>query len=180
MYNSVQKSTEVSKHDRKTEGWISDLVGALCDPVICHRGQLDRPPEKVAEAIHLERLVENMVAMNENRQPTGTDAEAAWYLSTASLEAMFSHEWYEIYMYAFNKLCATMKTEVPEDLRAHPLDNQEMGMYNDLKLWIYAKRSEARFGRDKQERKGKRELVAEQQQIQTKKESELQPKMFQF
>ncbi len=71
--------------DPRVDRAISDLVGSLTDPIICHKGQEEKPPEWLRNAITLERLVMNLAAQK-GETPTGTDAEAAWYLSTASLE----------------------------------------------------------------------------------------------
>ena len=55
----------------QAEDWISDLVGALTDPIICHGNELDAPPEKIRTAITLQRLIENMAAQRENRNLSG-------------------------------------------------------------------------------------------------------------
>ncbi|MDD5511926.1 MAG: hypothetical protein PHI12_14135 [Dehalococcoidales bacterium] len=157
--------------DKQTEGWVDNLVGALCDPVICFGQNLDRPPRTIMEAINLQRLLENMAALHENRSPIGTDAEAAWYLSSASLEAPLDHDWFEIYMYVFNKTCAITKTEVPEDLKTDKLTNQQINMLYDLKAWIYAKRVE--------HRKTKARTAKETEKAaKVKEEADLNPTLF--
>ena len=173
MSDNIQYCEKVDNTDRQTEKWISDLAGVFTDPIICHRGQLDQPPEKIRDAITLQRLLENIVALRERRALLGTDAECAWYLSCASLEAPLSSEWTRIYMYTFNKTCATTQTEVPEDLRQESLDQYEMGLLLGLKQWIYRVRSENRKQKDREDRLEKKE--------QAKKEKEnLQPQMFEF
>jgi hypothetical protein len=173
MSDSVQNCRQESNADRQTEKWISDLAGVFTDPVICHRRQLARPPENIQSAITLQRLLENMVALREGRALLGTDAECAWYLSGASLEAPLPSEWTRIYMYTFNKTCATLQTEVPEDLRQESLDQYEKGLLLELKQWIYRVRSENRKQRDREDQKEKKE------QAKTEKDN-LQPKMFEL
>lgn len=164
---------ESIKNNSKAEDWISDLVGALTDPIICHGNELDAPPEKIRTAITLQRLIENMAAQRENRKPIGTDAEAAWYLSTASLAAPLPSEWVHIYMFVFNKTCRLNKTEVPSDLRQDTLDSHEMGLLTDLKEWIYKVRTEHRLVEAKDQRR-------EQKETNRRQKEDLQPKMFQF
>ena len=159
--------------DPQVDSWISDLIGALRDPIICHERNLDRPPEKIQSAITLMRLAENLLANKENRQPLGTDAECAWYLSSASLDAPLSSEWVRIYGYCFTKLCQFMNTEIPDDLRQDKLNNYEMGLLLGLKQWIYRKRSEARKDKDRAERREQKAQAKQQQAI-------LQPPMFDF
>lgn len=64
------------------------MVGSLTDPIICHKGQEEIPPEWLQSAITIERLVMNMAVLKGER-PTGIDADVAWYLSIASLEFPF-------------------------------------------------------------------------------------------
>lgn len=162
-----------TKEEQKVNGWISDLVGALTDPIICHPQWMESPPEKIRIAITLQRLIENGLAMKEKGTPLGTDAECAWYLSCTSLVGPLSSEWIRIYQYVFTKTCAVMQTEVPEELRQETLDNYEMGLLLGLKQWIYRTRSENRKDHDRAERREHKEK-AEQEKI------ELQPKMFEF
>ena len=174
MAEAVEKDAKINQNiDRKADGWISDLVGALTDPIICYGNNLDRPPEKIQEAITMQRLIENILAVKENRTPLGTDAEAAWYLSTASLETPLPSEWVRIYMYTFNKTCKMTKTEVPEDLRQEELSQYEMGLLLGLKQWIYKVRTENRKEKDR--------IRRQEERVQVKQEKEaLQPKMFEF
>ena len=162
----VQNNAKVDRH-------ISDIVGALTDPIICHGNEIDSPPEKIRTAITLQRLIENMRALKEDREPIGTDAEAAWYLSTASLAMPLPSEWVRIYMYTFNQTCKLTNNEVPQDLRQKTLDNYEMGLLNDLKTWIYKVRTENRKDVERTERREQREQVK-------KEKEDLQPKMFKF
>lgn len=164
-------SENIKVDDRKVAGWISDTVGALHDPIICHGQNLDRPPEDIQQTITLQRLIENIVAIREHREPMGTDAEAAWYLSSASLEFPFDEQWTRIYMYAFNKLCESMKKEVPPDLRQDKLDNYDTGFYLDLKRWLYRVRAEHRKKQDIAARREKREQAKQE-------ETALRPTLF--
>lgn len=144
--------------ERKTDNWISELVGVLHDPIICWPNALDKPPEKIQQAITLQRLLENMIATRESRDPLATDAECAWYISGASLEHPLSSEWTRVYMYVFTQTCGLMQTEVPPDLKVDKLSDYELHQYLlPLKRWIYQKRSEKRKYGDKLERREKKE-----------------------
>lgn len=158
----------------KISNQISDVVGCLADPIICFPGyEEDKPQKEYMEIITIQRLVENLTALHENRQPTGTDAEAAWYLSTTSLAAPLDHMWTEIYMYTFNKTMQDMKKEIPEDLKKEELSQYDMGHLRHLKRWLYEKRSAARKGMVRQERREEREAKKEQEAV-------LQPSLFDF
>ncbi|GAI53302.1 unnamed protein product, partial [marine sediment metagenome] len=86
--------------ERKVDGWIDDLVGALFDPIIVMPGGWgDDLPEWLRTRVTLERLGENIVALREGRELTATDAEVACYLFTASLTAPMGSDWTQIYLY---------------------------------------------------------------------------------
>ena len=71
--------------DSKIERGVSDIVGALSDPIIAFPGGWgDTIPEWLKNAITLERLVMNMKALR-GEETTGTDSEACAYLMTLSL-----------------------------------------------------------------------------------------------
>lgn len=128
--------------DRKTEGWIEDTVGALCDPIIVMPGGWgDDLPESLRNRVNLERLLENMLAMQEHREITATDAEAVCYLFTASLTAPIGGDWTTIYMYVSGKVMkAETKAEIPEDLKVDKLTDYQLRELNHLKHWIYEQR----------------------------------------
>lgn len=151
----------------KNKDWISDLVGALFDPIIVHQGGwMDMVPDWLKAAIKMERLIEIMVAQKEGRDITGTDGEACAYLCTASLEFAFDRDWTEIYMYVFTKTYGGHRTkesgtEVPDDIRKDSLDNQQMGDLKGLKDFIYRARVKHRTEKERDERREKREEEAE-------------------
>ncbi|GAI11536.1 unnamed protein product, partial [marine sediment metagenome] len=78
------------------EKGISEIVGALSDPIIVFPGGWgDSLPEWIKPAITLERLAMNMRALK-GAEMTGTDAEACAYLYTASLTQPMDHDWTKI------------------------------------------------------------------------------------
>jgi hypothetical protein len=166
-------TVDCSKNDPVVAKLIDNFVGCLTDPIIYHKGQNGSPPDFIREAIKISRLLENMAANKENRQPTGTDAECSWYLSTASLEAPFNEQWTRIYGYCFTKTREICNQDVPEDLRVDTLDNYDMGYLKDLKEWIYKVRSENRMAAASKARHVKREEKANETIT-------LQPAMFEF
>ncbi len=167
--------TNSSKVNRATDVWISDLVGALSDPIICWAGyEDDKPPDDFLGIIKIQRLLENMVAVKENREPLGTDAEAAWYLSTASLAQPISENWCRIYEYCFTKTMMAMKKEVPAELRVDKLEDYDLNYHLiPLKRWLYRVRSERRKGIAKTERQEQREQAKQEK-------TALQPAMFEL
>jgi hypothetical protein len=148
----------------KSEKWISELVGALCDPIVVHQcGWMDIGlPDWLKAAIKMERLIEIALAQKEGRDITGTDAEACAYLNIASLEFPFDHDWTEIYMYVVSKTYEGHRTKdsgvaVPDDIRKESLNDQQMRDLKCLKDWIYRTRTKHRLEKDRADRREKRE-----------------------
>ncbi len=174
----MTQSITNNKHlDPKADRAISDLVGSLTDPIICHKGQEERPPEWLRNSITLERLVMNLAAQK-GETHTGTDAEAAWYLSTASLEFPFDEQWTRIYCYVFTQVYERWRTKesgysVPADIKVNELDDYDMSHLRRLKDWLYQTRTKARLENDKIERK-------QQKEEEVKKRKEEQPALFEF
>lgn len=173
----TQSMTHHKQIDPKIDRAISDLVGSLTDPVICHKGQEERPPEWLRNSITLERLIMNL-AEQKGKGPTGTDAEAAWYLSTASLEFPFDEQWTRIYCYVFTKVYERWRTKesgfsVSGDLKVDKLDDYDMSHLRRLKDWIYQTRTKARLDKDRSERKQQKD---EEKKMQKKE----QPVLFEF
>jgi hypothetical protein len=171
----MTNSPNANKMDPKVDGWISDLVGALSDPIVCWPGyEDDKPPDDFLGIIKIQRLLENMVAIKENREPLGTDAEAAWYLSTVSLAQPISENWCRVYRYCFTKTMATLKKEVPTDLRFDTLDDYDLNYHLlPLKRWIYRVRSEHRKATAKVQRQEQHEQIKQTKEL-------MQPRMFEL
>jgi hypothetical protein len=84
--------------EKQVEKGISDIVGALTDPILVFPGGWGGTlPEWLKNAITLERLAMNMRALK-GEEMTGTDAEACAYLYTASLTQPMDHDWGQIYL----------------------------------------------------------------------------------
>jgi len=150
----------------KTEDkWISDLVGTFIDPIIVSPGGWGADlPEQIKKQITIDRMLENMKALHENREPTGTDAEATAYLFTRSLEAPLDSQWVRIYMYVFTRTMENQKVKVPDDLRVDKLDNYDMGQLLHFKHWLYNKRAKAREDRERVARREEKQARKEEKQ----------------
>ena len=151
-----------------TNDWVSDLVGALCDPIIVMPGGWGEDlPDWLRKRVTLERLGENIIALNEHRDVTATDAEAACYLFTASLSAPIGSDWVQIYLYvAGGEMKDEAKTEMPADIRVDALTEYQWRELKGLKNWIYQRRVKHR--RDK-----KRGLRQEERHVEGEKAEEL-------
>ncbi len=135
--------------DRKVDGWIDDIVGALFDPIIVMPGGWgDDLPEWLRTRVTLERLAENIVATRENREITATDAEAACYLFTASLTAPIGGDWTQIYLYVAG---GEMKDKMPEDIKVEALTESQWRDLKELKNWIYRQRVKHRKEKSQRE-----------------------------
>jgi len=159
---------------KTVEKGISDIVGALTDPIIVFPGGWgDTLPEWLKSAITLERLEMNMRALK-GEEMTGTEAEACAYLYTAALTQPMDHDWTQIYLYIAGKTYGRWgKHEMPDDIRVESLNDEQMRDLNRLKEWLYKKRTDIRLDRDRAERRQKREEEA------ARREAE-QPALFDF
>jgi hypothetical protein len=150
---------------KRTEKSISDIVGALTDPIIVHGGGwADTLPEWLKKAIIMERMEMNIKELK-GEEITGTDAEACAYLHTASLCFPFDHDWTNIFLYVASQVYSRHRTQesgtqVPEDIRVEKLDDQQMRDLCRLKDWIYRRRVAERHERDRAERRQNREELA--------------------
>jgi len=156
------------------EKGISDIVGALSDPIIVFPGGWgDTLPDWLKNAITLERLAMNMRALK-GEEMTGTDAEACAYLYTAALTQPMDHDWGQIYLYIATQTYRRWgKNEMPADIAVDKLNDEQMRDLNRLKEWLYRKLTQARFERDRAESRQRREEEA------TRRKAE-QPALFQF
>jgi len=147
--------------EKQIEKGISEIVGALTDPIIvCPGGWGDSLPEWMKTAITMERLVVNMGALN-GEEPTGTDAEACAYPYTAGLSFPLSHDWTQIYMYiAGAAMRQWNKAELPEDIAVASLEDHQMADLDRLKQWLYRHRTSARLEGGRAERRQKKEEMA--------------------
>jgi hypothetical protein len=160
--------------EKAIEKGISDIVGALTDPIIVFPGGWgDTLPEWLKNAITLERLAMNMKALR-GEEMTGTDAEACAYLYTACLTQPMDHDWGQIYLYiATQTYRRSGKNEMPQDIAVDSLDKDQMVELRRLKEWLYRKRTQVRQERDRAERRQQREEEA------ARKKAE-QPALFDF
>ena len=162
--------------ERKVDGWIDDIVGALFDPIIVMPGGWgDDLPEWLRTRVTLERLGENIVALREGRELTATDAEAACYLFTASLTAPMDHDWTQIYLYvAGGEVKGEKKLEMPEDTKVDTLTESQWRDLKELKDWIYQQRVKHR----KEKARGERRQAKEEAETKELETRPVQPSFF--
>ena len=155
--------------ERKVEGWIDDIVGALFDPIIVMPGGWgDDLPQWLRTRVTLERLAENIIASKENREITATDAEAACYLFTASLTAPIGGDWTQIYLYVAGlEINDQTKNEMPKDIKVEALTESQWCDLKELKGWIYRQRVKHRKEKAHGERR-KTEEEAETKELETR------------
>ena len=164
--------------EKKTEGWIDDLVRALCDPIIVYPSHWkDDLPDWGKPQITLERLVMNMKVMHEGGAPVG-DTEALAYIFPRTMEEPMSEQWMRIYTYVFTSAMKFKKVEVPEDLRCESLNDYDMRELNDLKTWIYQKRVQHRKEKARAERQANKQVEGEDTKSEELKTESVQPSFF--
>jgi len=156
------------------EKGISDIVGALTDPIIVFPGGWgDTLPEWLKSTITLERLAVNMKALK-GEEMTGTDAEACAYLYTAGLTAPMDSDWTQIYLFLSTQVVRrNRKTEMPPDIAVESISDYQMQELNRLKDWLYQKRTQIRLERDRAERRQRKREEAAQRKAE-------QPALFEF
>ena len=162
--------------ERKIEGWIDDIVGALFDPIIVMPGGWgDDLPEWLRTRVTLERLAENIVATRENREITATNAEAACYLFTASLTAPIGGDWTQIYLYVAGlEINDHTKNEMPKDIKVEALTESQWRDLKELKNWIYRQRVKHR----KEKAHGERRKTEEEDKTRELETRPVQPSFF--
>ena len=164
--------------ERKVDGWIEDIVGALCDPIIVMPGGWGEDlPEWLRKRVTIERLGENIIALNEHRDVTATDAEAACYLFTASLSAPIGSDWVQIYLYvAGGEMKDEARTEMPADIKVEALTEYQWRELKGLKNWIYQRRVKHRRDRKRGQRQEERQV--EEEKAEELKTEAVQPSFF--
>lgn len=151
--------------NQQIEKGISDIVGALSDPIIAYPGGwADTLPDWLKTAITVERMAMNVKALA-GEEITGTDAEACAYLFTAGLTNPMDSDWSEIYIYIANQVYNRHRTkesgvQFPEDIRVDSISDYQMGDLRRLKDWIFLRRTRARQENDRAERRERREEEA--------------------
>ena len=145
--------------EREVEKKLSCLAGCFTEPlVVCPGGWADSLPEWLRKAVVEERMIALLQAVRENREPTGTEAEACAYLYTAGLVAPMDSDWTEIYLYVASQVMARhRKAEVPDDIKVEGLSNYRKGLLADLRGRIYRCRRRATEGMERAERRQVRE-----------------------
>ena len=160
--------------EKQIEKGISEIVGALTDPIIVFPGGWgDTLPDWLKTAITLERMMGNVKALN-GEEPIGTDAEACAYLMTVSLTQPIDSDWTQIYLYIAGQTYKRWnKGEMPADIAVDSISDYQMGELNRLKAWLYRQRMKARTEKDIAQRKQNRE------EAEMVKKAE-QPALFEF
>lgn len=168
----------MDKEDKQVNDWISDLVGAICDPIIVFESPWkDTLPDWLPGHIKMDRMLMLMKHHKTGEKLTGTDPEALAYMYPASLEFPLDHDWGEIYLYLGTKVIPfgrnIKKEDYPEDIKKETLNNYQMGLLNHLKAWIYEQRIKVREDRERGERR-------EEKEQEVKEKVKLQPALFSF
>jgi len=153
----------------KTEKWIENTVGALCDPIIVWPGYEDCVPDKLREDITMFRLLDRM---KDPGLELATWPEVCAYMMTFSLAHPPTRDFTEMYEYAFVQYMKMKGVPVPggflkfyrEELST--LQEQELV---GLRRWIYNKGHEvtkSRLKAAKKEAKENLQTESKDQQLQ--------------
>jgi hypothetical protein len=141
------------QHSKQVDGWISDLVGALTDPIIAFPSPwMADIPENIKKQIPLERLIMNMRVSKEGKGVPVGECEVIAYMFPRTMEEPMGYEWTHIYSYCFTKAMAFMKVEVPPDMRVDVLSDYDMRQLDGLKRFIWDKRVQHRKEKSRREK----------------------------
>ncbi len=130
---------------RKTETWMARMMWALSGPIIVMPGYQTMPiPEDVRSQISMERLL--LLAKDES---LSSEAEAMWYISTASLVAPLSLNWVNIQLYLCRKWMLKLNKPLPDFLQQQinlePYMEEET--LHRLRSWLFKRSFEHLRGR---------------------------------
>ena len=162
------------KQNKELEKGISEIAGALTDPIIVMPGGWgDTLPDWLKQAITLERLTMNIKSLR-GEPMTGTDAEACAYLYTAGLTAPMDSDWAEIYLYISTQVCRRHKqVDMPADIAVESISDYRLGELLRLKAWLYRQRVRVRQDHARMERREQKEREHAQREAE-------QPALFKF
>lgn len=140
--------------EKQVDSWISDLVGALTDPIIVFPSPwAEDIPENLKQQIPLERLIMNIAVTHNGKGVPVGDVEALVYMFPRTMEAPMTDQQNRLYMYCFNKAMQFMRNEITDpDLKRDTLDSYDMHQLDDLKRFIWEARVKARKERARGER----------------------------
>ncbi len=160
--------------EKQIEKGISDIVGALTDPILVFPGGWgDSIPEWLKNTITMERLVMNIGTLK-GEELTGTDAEACAYLMTVSLTQPIDSDWTQIYLYVATKTYRQWgKGEIPPDIAVNSLNDYQTTQLKRFKHWLYGMRVQTRLEKERAERREEKEQEIAQRKLE-------QPALFEF
>ncbi len=124
-----------AKAESKVVHKLKKVLINLNRPIILHPGGLEIS-DKLKKQISIERA-EQILKGNFDKV---TDTEVMIYLSSASMAAPLSQEYFNIYLYCFQKTMKKISIEVPPDLlEVKNLTDYEEQLMKELKCWIWNK-----------------------------------------
>lgn len=137
----VETEAASGASQKQIESMIQEIIGIFKDPIILYPGGWeDTLPPTLWEMIRIERFVQQMKAKGKKIEES-TDAEALAYIYSASLVAPMGSEWTNIYLWLGKDL---LPKNDPPELAPKALKPHEVKMLEDLKRWIYRKKTAGR------------------------------------
>ena len=149
---------------REEEQFVDQFMYPLTGPHLAYPGYEDTLPRR--DEITQQRLLHGKEIFEEEM---ATEFEAMLYLSTASLSAPMTHDWFAIYMWLFNR----WKPEAAEDMDigVEVLDRNQVEELNRFRRWIY--RTQMNHLKAQNQAANQEEVEAEKQQLEVRR-----PRMF--
>ena len=149
---------------REEEQFVDQFMYLLTGPHLAYPGYEDTLPRR--DEITLQRLLHGKEIFEEEM---ATEFEAMLYLSTASLSAPMTHDWFAIYMWLFNR----WKPEAAEDMDigVEVLDPNQVEELNRFRRWMF--RTQMNHVKAQDQAANREEVEAEKQQLEVQR-----PRMF--
>ena len=120
----------------KGQQMMMQLVSALTNPIIGHRGWEDSITPEQKARIKIERM-KQIAETKGQKVEVATEFECLVYISTASLAQPLSQTWFRIYTYLFRKFYPEQAKEIFEEYEGQKLDIQGEQELVSLKRWLH-------------------------------------------
>ncbi len=160
----LQKKTSKS-NKKRTNDFVFNFMDCLISPIIVFKSSWqDTIPKDILKNIKLSRL---LCSMKQEEMASLTEALA--YMMPRTYEAPMPTEWVHIYTWLGLQYAVRFKNSgqlnAMTEIAPSKLSEYEMGLLNNLRIWIYEKRRKALKDRLKDTEKLEINILSENQKV---------------
>mgnify|MGYP000285977009 CR=1 FL=1 len=161
---SVQKTTSKSNNKRSND-FVFNFMDCLTSPIIVFKSAWqDAIPKDILKNIKISRLLCSM-----QQQEMASLTETLAYIMPRTYEAPMPTEWVNIYTWLGLQYAIQFKNDdqlnVIMEIAPSKLSEYEMGLLNNLRIWIYDKRRKALKDKLKSAEKSETKKIPENQKV---------------